>query len=87
MKYTAPQTDMRFVLFDVLDATSIYSQLPGGEDVTRELVEAILEEGAKFCEQVLAPTNAIGDEEGCVYEKSSKMVNTPAALSATAGAP
>ena len=80
MKYTAPQTDMRFVLFDVLDATSIYSQLPGGEDVTRELVEAILEEGAKFCEQVLAPTNAIGDEEGCVFEKSSKMVNTPAAF-------
>jgi alkylation response protein AidB-like acyl-CoA dehydrogenase len=80
MKYTAPQTDMRFVLFDVLDATSIYAQLPGGENVTRELVEAILEEGAKFCEQVLAPTNAIGDEEGCVYEKSSRMVTTPAAF-------
>jgi len=80
MKYLAPQTDMRFVLFDVLDATSIYSQLPGGENFTQELVEAILEEGAKFCEQVLLPTNIIGDEEGCHFDKESKLVTTPAAF-------
>jgi alkylation response protein AidB-like acyl-CoA dehydrogenase len=80
MKYTAPQTDMRFVLFDVLDAPSIYAQLPNGEQFTRELIEAVLEEGAKFCEQVLAPTNAIGDSEGCHYDKDSKSVTTPAAF-------
>ncbi|MGE4070501.1 MAG: acyl-CoA dehydrogenase C-terminal domain-containing protein [Lysobacterales bacterium] len=80
MNYTAPQTDMRFVLFDVLDATSIYAQLPGGEEVSRELVEAILEEGAKFCEQVLTPTNVIGDEEGCHFDKESRSVTTPKAF-------
>jgi alkylation response protein AidB-like acyl-CoA dehydrogenase len=80
MKYTAPQTDMRFVLFDVLDAASVYAQLPGGENTTRELVEAILEEGAKFCEQILAPTNSIGDEEGCHYDKATQSVTTPQAF-------
>ncbi|MFO1495371.1 MAG: acyl-CoA dehydrogenase C-terminal domain-containing protein [Lysobacterales bacterium] len=80
MKYTAPQTDMRFVLFDVLDAPSIYQQLPGGENASRDIVEAILEEGAKFCEQVLVPTNAIGDAEGCHYDKDSKTVTTPQAF-------
>lgn len=80
MKYTAPQTDMRFVLFDVLDAPSIYQQLPGGENASRDIVEAILEEGAKFCEQVLVPTNAIGDSEGCHFDKDSKSVTTPQAF-------
>ncbi len=80
MKYTAPQTDMRFVLFDVFDATSIYAQLPGGEEVNRELVEAILDEGARFCEQVLVPTNAIGDEEGCHFDKDTLSVTTPPAF-------
>ncbi len=80
MKYTAPQTDMRFVLFDVLDAASVYAQITGGENATREMVEAILEEGAKFCEQILAPTNAIGDEEGCHYDKATQTVTTPQAF-------
>ncbi|GMU43152.1 MAG: acyl-CoA dehydrogenase C-terminal domain-containing protein [Xanthomonadales bacterium] len=80
MKYTAPQTDMRFVLFDVFEATALYAALPGGEQHGRELIEAILEEGAKFCEQVLAPTNAIGDSEGCHYDQASQSVTTPKAF-------
>jgi len=80
MKYTAPQTDMHFVLFDVLDAPSVYAQISGGENATRDMIGAILEEGAKFCEQVLAPTNAIGDEEGCHYDKESRTVTTPQAF-------
>ena len=80
MKYLAPQTDMRFVLFDVLDAASVYTQIKGGENASREMVEAIFEEGAKFCEQVLAPTNSIGDEEGCHYDKATQSVTTPQAF-------
>ncbi len=53
---------MRFVLFDLLKADALYARLPGADVATRETVEAILDEAAKFAEQVLAPLNASGDE-------------------------
>ena len=76
-KYAAPLTDMRFVLFDLLDVEKQYARLPGGESATRDTVDAILDEAAKFCEQVLAPLNASGDEEGCTLDKATGHVTTP----------
>jgi hypothetical protein len=34
-------------------------------DAPMDLIDQVLEEGAKFCEGVLAPLNKIGDEHGC----------------------
>jgi alkylation response protein AidB-like acyl-CoA dehydrogenase len=76
-KYSAPLADMRFVLFDLLNADALYARLPGGEVATRDTVEAILDEAAKFAEQVLAPLNASGDEEGCKLDKATASVTTP----------
>ena len=76
-KYTAPLADMRFVLFDLLDVEAHYARLPGGEAATRDTVDAILDEAARFAEQVLAPLNASGDEEGCTLDKASATVTTP----------
>lgn len=55
MKYTAPVESTLFLLRDVL-----------GFD--NENTEAILTEAAKLCEDVIAPTNQIGDEEGCEFK-------------------
>jgi len=52
--YRAPLADMRFVLFDLLKVETQYARLPGGENATRDTVDAILDEAAKFSEQVLA---------------------------------
>ena len=79
MKYQAPLTDMRFVLFDVLELPKVYADI-GADHATPDIVHAVLDEGAKFCEQVLAPTNAIGDEEGCHYDKDTRTVTTPKAF-------
>jgi alkylation response protein AidB-like acyl-CoA dehydrogenase len=76
-KYAAPLTDMRFVMFDLLKADVQYARLPGGEAATRDVLDAILDEAAKFAEQVLAPLNASGDEEGCRLDKDTASVTTP----------
>lgn len=62
--YNAPLDDIRFVLNDVLNAEQL-SKLPGFEEATNDLIDPILEEGAKICQDVLFPLNQIGDQEGC----------------------
>jgi len=62
--YHAPLRDQRFVLNDLLNVQQ-YGNLPGFSDATSDIVDAILEEGAKLCENVLHPLNKVGDEQGC----------------------
>jgi alkylation response protein AidB-like acyl-CoA dehydrogenase len=73
--YTAPLEDIRFVLNELLDYDATVASLPGCEEATSELVEAALEEGAKFCQNELLPLNQPGDEEGCTFENG--VVRTP----------
>jgi alkylation response protein AidB-like acyl-CoA dehydrogenase len=74
--YRAPLSDMRFVLFDVLAAEPLFARL-GFDDATRDIVDAVLEEGARFTETVLAPLNRVGDEAGCRYDQATGAVATP----------
>ncbi len=71
--YKAPIRDMRFVLSE-MDSIEEFAAL-GFEDVSEDLVETILEEAGKLCEEVLLPLNATGDAEGCHYENG--VVRTP----------
>ena len=73
--YHAPQRDMRFVLHELLGVEEL-AELPGYEDASRDVLDQVIEEGARFCENVLFPLNRIGDEAGCVYENG--VVRTPA---------
>jgi alkylation response protein AidB-like acyl-CoA dehydrogenase len=73
--YRAPQRDMRFVLHELLGSEKL-ALLPGYEDATAEVIDQVIEEGAKVCENVLFPINRAGDEAGCVYENG--VVRTPA---------
>lgn len=72
--YKAPLQDIRFVLHDVLKAEGL-AALPGYEEATRDLVDSIIEEGAKLCEEVLFPLNQSGDKEGCTWNNGA--VKTP----------
>ncbi|MBE9556261.1 MAG: acyl-CoA dehydrogenase family protein, partial [Proteobacteria bacterium] len=65
--YTAPLDDMRFVLNELLHVEQL-TELPGFEDATPDLVDAVLTEAGKLCEEVLLPLNRSGDEEGCTFE-------------------
>ncbi len=67
MNYTAPLTDMRFLLEQVTGLDTI-SQLPGCEDATADTVAAVLEEAGRFAAGVLAPLNSVGDRAGSSLE-------------------
>lgn len=73
--YEAPLRDMRFVLHEVLGVEKRFSALPGQQDTSTDLIDAVLEEAGKFCEEMLQPLNRIGDEHGCVFENG--VVRTP----------
>lgn len=62
MTYRAPTKDMVFIMQHLADLRRV-AQLPNFEDAGLETVEAVLDESAKFCEQVIAPLNAIGDRD------------------------
>lgn len=64
-EYKAPLRDIQFVLDEMLQSEQHYQKLPGCEEATPDMLGAILEEGAKFAERVLAPLNQVGDREGC----------------------
>jgi alkylation response protein AidB-like acyl-CoA dehydrogenase len=53
---------MQFVLNELANLAQI-NQLPGCEDATLDTVEAVLQENAKFCSEVVAPLNHSGDKE------------------------
>ena len=62
MSYTAPLKDMLFVMNELAGLADI-NALPGCEDATADTVEAVLEENAKFCGNVIAPLNHPSDKE------------------------
>ncbi len=61
--YIAPVREMLFVMNELADLPAI-ADLPGNEEVSPDLAEAILDEAGKFATEVLAPINASGDRQG-----------------------
>jgi alkylation response protein AidB-like acyl-CoA dehydrogenase len=62
MHYSAPLKDMLFVINELAGLDAV-NALPGCEDANADLLEAVLEENAKFCGGVVAPLNGPGDKE------------------------
>lgn len=72
--YAAPIRDMYFAATRLAEFSDIVS-LPGGEELSEELLASILEEGGKFAAGVLAPLNRVGDIQGSQLENGA--VRTP----------
>ncbi|MEM6741930.1 MAG: acyl-CoA dehydrogenase C-terminal domain-containing protein [Pseudomonadota bacterium] len=71
--YTAPVKDIQFVLHDVFEIE--HQDIPGYAELEPDFTSAVLGEAAKISEEVLAPLNRIGDEQGCRLENG--VVRTP----------
>jgi alkylation response protein AidB-like acyl-CoA dehydrogenase len=74
--YRAPIADMQFLLRDVFQAEQLFASMPDTQEVTADLVNAIVEEAGKIAEGLLAPINQSGDREGCKWQDG--VVSTPA---------
>ncbi len=64
--YIAPIRDMQFVMQELAGLDEV-GALPGCEEVTPDLVDAILEEANKLASEVLSPLNVVGDREGAKW--------------------
>ena len=71
--YRAPVKDMRFVINELTGLEQI-AALPGCEEATPDLVEAVLEEAAQLAAEVIAPTNVLGDQQGAVVRDGQVYV-------------
>ncbi|WP_286264742.1 acyl-CoA dehydrogenase C-terminal domain-containing protein [Thalassotalea atypica] len=73
--FKAPVEDINFLVNDVFKFEQHYKKFPEFEEATPDLVEVIISECAKFCENELAPLNHSGDKEGCTFNDG--VVTTP----------
>lgn len=75
--YTPPLRDVQFILHELLQIQSTFQAMPSYAEVDVDTINAVLEEGGKFCAEVLFPLNQAGDQEGCHYDRDSHSVTTP----------
>ncbi len=75
--YTPPLRDLQFVAHELLGAVEEYKQMPAHADVDVDTLNAVMEEGGKFCAEALFPLNRVGDEQGCKLDKASGDIKTP----------
>jgi alkylation response protein AidB-like acyl-CoA dehydrogenase len=76
-QYVAPIRDMQFVLHEFLNVTDEFKNLPRYQEIDADIINQVLEEGAKFTQEVLFPLNHSGDREGCHFDPATKAVTTP----------
>ncbi len=76
MAYQVPLQDIRFILSQLIDRNALLA-LPGFEDFDIDVIDAVLEENARFAEQVVAPLNRTGDLEPARMESEGHVVTSP----------
>ncbi len=74
-EYIAPLRDMRFVMQELAGLDQIVS-LPGCEEASADVVDAILDEAAKFAGEVISPLNRVGDTDGAKW-KDTVVTTSP----------
>lgn len=75
LSYKAPVADIKFLIEDVFNYYDHFKKYEEFEEASPDLVDAIIQECAKFCENELLPLYQSGDKEGCKFDNGK--VTTP----------
>lgn len=67
-EYIAPVKEIKFTLNDVVGIADV-TELEVYQDATEDIIDAVLLEGARYANEVLSPTNRVGDKEGAVLKE------------------
>ena len=65
--YKAPVKDIVFG-YEVIDSYNVLNKISAFSDFSEDIVVPTMEECAKFAEEILAPINAIGDQQGATIK-------------------
>ena len=74
--YKAPVDDTLFLLVDVLGLPRL-SNLPSFAEATPDVIEAVLQQAGRYCEEVLLPLNQVGDRTGCTRHADGRVTTPP----------
>ena len=80
VEYQVQQQDIEFLLDDVFDVQSAWSEIEAFADLSPDVVKAIVAEGGRVAAEVMAPLNQSGDAEGCQWQDGE--VTTPTGFAA-----
>lgn len=76
--FVAPLKDINFLVKDVMKVKDHYSALGyDAETLGEEMFDMIMGESAKFCENVLAPLQSVGDDVGCIQKDAHTVITPP----------
>ena len=73
--YAARERDADFLMNDVFDIQENWSQIEAYQELSPDLVKAVIAEGGRLASEVMAPLNEVGDQYGC--ELKDGEVTTP----------
>ena len=73
--YKVPQKELAFIFDEIINYSEICS-MPGFEDASRDMVDVVLPEAARFFEDIVAPTNHETDKHPA-FLKDGEVVTSP----------
>ncbi|MCZ6459771.1 MAG: acyl-CoA dehydrogenase family protein, partial [Gammaproteobacteria bacterium] len=68
LEYQPPQRDFEFLLFELFKVQERWTRIPAFAEFGEDLTRAVLIEGGRLAQEVMAPLNQSGDEEGCRWD-------------------
>jgi alkylation response protein AidB-like acyl-CoA dehydrogenase len=76
MDYTARERDADFLMNDVFDVQKSWAEIEAYQELSSDLIKAVVAEGGRLASEIMAPLNEVGDAHGCEL-KDGEVITPP----------